>query len=115
MDIEVFEKIVIKFFTMEISENPHLYCVEMLRIPVQNPRQYIEEKVEKIRRRLAAVIIRNFLSKQKGKGKVLLYKIIDYHLGTYMKEYKMKIMHDHYKSWYVITVLEEMRAKNKSL
>lgn len=107
----MFEKMVVKFFTLEIQGNPQLYSIEMILIPTLNPRDYIVPKVEKMRKRLAALVIRHFLSKQQGKGKVLLFKIINMHLEEYMKEYTMKVLHDHYKSWYVITELEEIRKQ----
>lgn len=109
MELEVFEKMVVRFFTLEIQENPRLYSIQMELIPVGNPREYIMQKVEPMRRKLAAVVIRNFLARQKGGGKILLYKIINHHLEVYMKEYTLKVLHDHYKSWYVITKLHEMR------
>jgi hypothetical protein len=113
MDLNVFEKLVVQFFVHEIGMNPHLYSVQMLFVPVLNPKPYIDQQVERIRKRLAAVIIRNFLQKQSRDGKILLFKIINHHLEQYMKEYRMKVLHDHYKSWYVICKLEEMRSSNK--
>jgi hypothetical protein len=113
MELHLFQEIVTKFFTMEIQENPKLYSIEMLFIPTLNPREYILKKTEQMRKRLAAVIIRHFLKRQHGMGKILLYKIINHNLEVYMKEYSMKVLHDHYKSWYVITELEEIRQKMK--
>lgn len=109
MELAIFEKAVVAYFTMEIRENPKLYSIDMIMIPTKNPKVYIDNKVEKMRTRLAKVIIKEFLSRQKGHGKILLYKIIDMHLKQYMKEYTNKVLYDHYNSWYTIVELQEIK------
>lgn len=109
MELKNFEAVVIAFFVHEINSNPQLYSIPMLHIPVLGAKEYVESHVERMRTRLAACIIRTFLKKQDWDGKVLLYKIIDHHLKQYLKDYTAQVLRDHYRDWYVITRLQEIR------
>lgn len=115
MQLEEFEAIITAFFIKEIHENPKVYSIQMINIPVLDAREYVQERVEKMRQRLATVVIRHFLKRQSGPGKILLYKIIDHNLKGYMQEYTAKILKDHYRDWYVITKLNEIREINKNI
>ena len=105
------EELVLQCIVYEISQNLHKYNIEQWKIPVLNPLPYINHRVEGIRRALMKCVLNNLLSRQCTQTKIFLMKVIDKQLMDYLNHFKKSVIQDHYKSWYTICVLEEMRQK----
>lgn len=109
--LEEMHDIVTKFFVYEIYSNPQYYRIAMEHIPLKNPGAYVDKEIERIRKRLVKLIITVVLKRQTFQAKILLKKLIDKHLEEYLDTFRRKVMQDHFKSWWVITMLEELRSK----
>lgn len=102
--------LIASFIQMEMLKDPLKYTIDPCLIPMDNPSQYVDYRLEKIRQALMTAIIRVVLQRQSIDSKVLLMKLINVQLMDYLNELRRTVLTRHFRSWYTITWLMENKS-----